>query len=60
MLPNAKQECKPLCLFPVAGRNATNKGHILMMAAAVLCGELKTMRTGKNRMETGGFQVSSC
>lgn len=51
MLPNAKQECQPLCLFPVASRSATNKGHILMLAATLLCGELRAMHTGKNRLE---------
>lgn len=57
MLPNAEQECQPLCLFPVASRSATNKGDIPMMAAAVLCGELRAMHTGKHRLEMGEFQV---
>lgn len=59
MLPSAEQDCQPLCLFPMASSSATEKGHILMTAATVLCGEIRDMHTGKTRLETGGFQVSS-
>lgn len=34
----------------VASRSATNKGHILMMAATVVCGDLRDERRGKTRL----------
>lgn len=56
MLPKTKAECQLLCSFPVASRSVIAiKGHVLMMAAAVLHGELRARRIDKNRVKLGGF-----
>lgn len=45
---NINQECQQLCLS--GKQKATIKGHTLMMAATVLCGDFRDMQRDKTRL----------